>query len=220
MADKTITYGASEGFGAFAGWEAKGTQDSTNKTRAIATSDKGDELASNLHDERREVSSEYECNNDTNSIPASIGALVEGLILLGINITTSGERYARMSLSGHNHANNAHASSPALRTATHGITLAKAFGATDFLGGTAGENASAIEGSINIQMDHNDQNDGDGDHLVGESCNPRMEARTVWSGVPSVAAAAGWDVTVESTEDEDTGFVRTVVTGVQKLSVA
>ena len=45
MADKAITYGASEGFGELTGWESKGTNDTTNKTRAVAMDNKGDEVA-------------------------------------------------------------------------------------------------------------------------------------------------------------------------------
>lgn len=220
MADKAITYGASEGFGELTGWESQGTNDTTNKTRAAAMDDKGDEVASTLHDEKQDVSGNYEANNDTNTIPASIGALVNSLILTGINITTSGEGYAQMALSGHNHAENSHGGSPALRTAVHGIAVAKAFGCTDFLGGTAGDNASPIDSSVNIQCDHVDQNDSDGDHLVGENHNFRIEAKTTWAGVPSVAAAEGWDITVTSTVDENTGFVKTEVTGIKKLAAA
>lgn len=218
MADKAITYGASEGFGALTGWESKGTNDNTQSTRAVATDSKGDEVASKLHDEKQEVTENLECNNDTNSIPAAVGALVNSLILTEISINTSAEAYAQMTLTGHNHTENAHAASPALRTATHGITLTKAYGATDFLGGTAGDNASPISGSLTIKCDHVDQVDADGDHLVGENFNATMEAKTTWSGVPSVAAVAGWDVTVTSTVDEDTGFVKTEVTGVKKIA--
>lgn len=220
MADKVIAYGASEGFGAFAGWESHGTEDTTSKTRAVATDDKGDEVASHLHDERREVPGNYECNNDTNVIPTDIGDLVNSLILTSLSISTAEGRAATMALVGHNHANNAHAADPALRKATHGIALAKCFGATDFLGGTAGDNASCIEGSVTITCEHADQNDGDGDHLVGENYGAKIEARSVWAGVPSVVAAAGWDVTVQTDTDENTGFQKTTVVGVKSLAMA
>jgi len=219
MADKAIDYGASEGFGAIAGFDSHGTEDNTTNQRATATDENGDEVASSLYDEKREVSGEYECNNDTNTVPAAVGALVNGIILTGINISTAEGRYATMSLQGHNHTENAHAAEPALRTGTHGETLAKAFGATDFLGGTAGDNASCIEGSIAITCEHVDQNDGDGDHLVGENYGAKMEARSVWSGVPSVTAGDGWDVTTETETDEQTGFKKTTVVGVQKIAM-
>ena len=40
------------------------------------------------------------------------------------------------------------------------------------------------------------------------------------TGVPSVVAEAGWDVTVETTTDENTGFQKTTVTGVKSLPMA
>jgi len=217
MADKAITYGASEGFGAFTGWESKGSNDNVTSKRAVAMDDKGDEVASQLHDEKTDTTENLECNDDTNSIPAAVGALENARILTGIFIQTSAEGYAQMTLTGHNHTDNAHAASPALRTATHGITLASCFGATDFLAGTAGTDASPISGSIDIKCDHVDQVDKDGNHLVGENHNFTMEAKTTWAGVPTTPADTGWDVTVKTTTDENTGFQKTEVTGVKKL---
>ena len=219
MADKAITYGASEGFGAVAGWNAKKTSSALAQERKTAHDDKGDEVASKLVGGKTEVSSDYECELDANTIPASIGALVNDLILTEIAITTD-DNAAKMSLRGHNHSANAHAVSPALRTALHAITVAKAFGATDFTGATAGTDSGIVSGGITIKCDHNDQDDGDGNHLAGENCNFIMEAKSTHAGIPSVNAVAGWDITVVSTEDEATGFVKTVVTGIQKLVAA
>jgi|GEM_PF-3132021 len=218
MADKAILYGASEGFGAISGWNAKSTKSPETHERKTAHDDKGDEAASKLVGEKTEVSSDYECEQDANTIPSAIGALVNSFILTEIAIKTSAEA-AQMSLRGHNHGENAHASSPALRTATHAIAVTKAFGAIDFLGGTAGTDASVVSGDCTIKCDHHDQDDGDGDHLVGENCNAMIECVTTWSGVPSVVAEAGWDVTVESSEDEATGFIKTVVTGTKKIAM-
>jgi len=218
MADKAITYGASEGFGAITGWNAKSTKDPTAYDRLTAHDDKGDEAASKLVGEKNEVQSDYECENDTNTIPASIGALVNSLILTEISISTS-KSAAKMSLRGHNHGANAHAASPALRTAVHSIAVSKCFGAQDFMSGTADTNSSVVTGNCTIKCDHNDQDDGDGDHLVGENCNALIECVTTWSGIPTVAAEAGWDVTIDSTEDEATGFIKTVVTGTKKIAM-
>jgi len=218
MADKAILYGASEGFGAITGWNAKKTTSPETHERKAAHDDKGDEAASKLVGEKTEVSSDYECELDANAIPAAIGALVNSLILTEISIKTSAEA-AQMSLRGHNHGANAHAASPALRTATHEISVTAAFGAIDFLGGTAGSDASVVSGDCTIKCDHHDQDDGNGDHLVGENANAMIECVTTWSGVPTVTAEAGWDITVESTEDEATGFIKTVVTGTKKIEM-
>jgi len=220
MADKVIDFGASEGFGEFTGWESQSTTDNTTNQRSVALNDKGDEAASDLHDEKQEVTSRYQCQSNTNTIPSAIGALVNALILSGINIVTGEGKAAEMTLTGHNHTNNAHAAEPALRTSDHGITVAKCFGATDFLSGTAGENASCIEGSVNITCEHADQNDGDGDHLVGENYNAKIEANSKWSGVPSANDDAAHDVTAETDEDTNTGFQTTAVVGVKTLTMS
>ena len=223
MADKIIVFGASEGFGTLVGWESKGTSVPDTKTRAAAMTKMGDEIASHLHDEKIEATENLECNNNTNTIPTKIGDFLNSLyILTQIAITTSLDAYASMTLTGHNHGTNPHAASPALRTSTHGKTLVKCFGATDFLGGTAGDNASPIAGSLTIKIDHADQNDMGGDHLVGENHNPMMEAHTTWAGVPTVPAdvLVGWDLTVATTTDERTGFKKTEVTGIKRLTIS
>ena len=216
MADLAITYGASEGFGAIVGWNSHGTTPTTNKPRPTATDDKGDEVAAKLGSGLIEVSGEYECELDANTIPAAIGALLNALILTEINISTD-DKAARMSLKGHNHEANAHAASPALRTFKHAIVVAAAFGAQDFMNGTAGAAAAIISGTCAIKCDHHDQDDGVPQHIAGENCNGTITCVTTWSGVPSVVAEAGWDVTVKSDPDEATGFIKTIVTGVKKL---
>jgi hypothetical protein len=220
MADKAIDFGSTEGFGAFTGWKSLGTTKNTTQQRAVAHDDTGEEAASNMHDEKQEVTSKYECNNDTNTIPANLGDLVNALILTSIQLDTSAEGPAQMSLTGHNHTNNAHAASPVLKKAAHAVTIAKAFGVTDFLGDTDGTNDSAISSSITISCDHADQNDGDGDHLVGENHGGKIEAKTTYCGDHTVVAT-GFDLTTPKSEvDENTGFIKKEVTGVKALVLA
>lgn len=223
MADKAITYGASAGFGAFTGWDLQSANKATASNRATAADDMGDNVASKLYGEKYEVTASYKCNNDTNTIPASIGAVInngaDDLVLESIEISTSNTDFAMMNLKGHNHTDNAHATG--LRAGAHGITLAKCFGATDFLGGTAGTDAAPFSGSITISCSHADKDDEVGDHLVGENYAGQIEARTSWQGVPTVQAAAlgGWDVTSSTDGNENTGFQRTEVSGVKNLAL-
>ncbi|HPA41105.1 MAG TPA: hypothetical protein PKV69_03755, partial [Candidatus Hydrogenedentes bacterium] len=65
------------------------------------------------------------------TVPATIGKLYGNYDLTGINIATSATAMAKMDLTGHNHAENAHADT--LQQAAHGITLSSGFGAQDFL---------------------------------------------------------------------------------------
>lgn len=221
MADLAITFGSASIFGTIAGWNAQGKSSAIQQQRSSALDELGNVVASSLHTDITEVSQPFMCNNDTNTIPADIGALMNSAwILTGINISTSNTSYAQMTLSGHNHTNATHAASPALNKVAHTIAVSKAFGCTDFLGGTAGAAAAPVSSSCNITCSHQDEYDEDGDHIVGDNYNCQIQAETTWVGVPSVTAAAGWDVTSVTTTDENTGFVKTVVTGTKNLVMA
>jgi hypothetical protein len=222
MTDKAVTFGATDGFGTIAGWELQSSSGQLGYDRATALNATGDNEAVQLFNAKTEVSATYKCVSNTNTIPADLGAIVNGYVLTGIDINTTAEDYATMTLTGHNHAANAHASG--LRTCTHGITLAACFGATDFLGGTAGDAGDAAapqSGSISIKCDHVDENDATGGHFCGENHNAVIEAKTTWLGSPAVTAAKGWDVT--STPDdgntENTGFLKTEVSGVKNMDM-
>lgn len=220
MTDKAVTFGAAQAlFGSVAGWAYRSNSKNVQLDRATAHDGINNEVNSNLSNERTEVSASLECQSNTNTVPASLGALLGGYVLTQIQISTqaAANAPAEMSLSGHNHTANAHAS---VKTVAHGIALAKQYGATDFMGGTAGDNASPIRGSVTVQCDHTDEQDEDNDHFAGENQNPRIEAETEWLGVPSVAAAAGWDVTVTTTVDERSGLKKTTVRGAKKLAFA
>lgn len=218
MADKAVTFGAKSAlFGAVAGWEYRANSANEQFDRATAHDDENNETTSTLFNERTDHSATLECQSDTNTVPDEIGEVVNSVALTGIAITTQASAYAEMTLTGHNHADNAHSS---LNSVAHGIALAACYGATDFLGGTAGDNATPIRGTITISCDHTDENDAVGAHFAGENHNPRIEAETEWLGVPSVAAEAGWDVTVTTTNDERSGLIKTVVRGTKALAFA
>ena len=213
MTDKVISFGASEGFGAFAGWEAQSMSKPTSTKRAVALDDVGNEVADNTFDTRTDITCTYKCVNDTNTIPDTIGAIINGYVLTGISIQTTAEDFATMTLTGHNHAENAHFS---LQCVAHGITLAKCFGCTDFSGDSAGTNDSPISSSCDITIEHADQNDFEGNHLVGENYHAKVEIKTTYAG-DHTPVFTGYDITVDSETDENTGFTKTEVTGQKAL---
>lgn len=215
MTDIAITFGASEGFGAIAGWEAQNTSKPKTNQRASALGKVGDEKASALFDEKTEVTSTYKCISDTNTIPANIGDIVNSYVLTGISIQTSAEDFATMTLTGHNHTENPHS---AQKKVAHGITLAKCFGCTDFTGDDAGATDSPISSSCDITCEHADQNDFEGNHLAGQNYNAKIEVKTTYAGAHT-PVATGFDITVDSDTDENTGFVKTEVTGVKTAGV-
>ncbi len=216
MADKVIQFGATSPFGNFTGWEPQGATVEENKSRATALNDKGDEISASLYDTKTEVSCKYICNSDTNTIPSEIGSVLEGYVLTSISIETSADAYATMTLTGHKHSQNSHET---LRKAQHGITLTKAFGVVDFTGDSEGTNDSPISSSVTISCEHVDQIDKDGNHLVGENYGGKIEVKTTYLGDHTVTAT-GFDVTVKSNVDENTGFFKKEVTAIKKLQLS
>ena len=222
MAEPTITFGCAESFGDLTGWNEQSSSSSVISDRARTLDKDGNQAASTIYNERTEVTTSYEANAtaSVSILPASIGDLVNSLIVTGIDVTTSATAFATLSLTGHNHTDNAHTSSPALNKAAHAITDTVGFGAVDFLGGTAGANADIESSTLSISCEHSDVEAKDGKHLVGENYDGKIVATTVWNGVPTTASAAGWDKVSTVTETTNTGHLKTTVTGEKAISLA
>ena len=221
MAEPTITFGADQSFGTLTNWNEQSSNSSVVSDRARVLSKDGDQSASKTYNERREVTTSYEAGAATGCsiLPAQIGALTNGLIVTGIDVTTSATAFATLSLTGHNHSDNAHAVSQALESVEHGISESLGFGAVDFLGGTAGANADVESSTISISCEHTDVESKTGNHLVGANYDPKVSATTVWNGVPTTPAATGtWDKVSVVTETTNTGHLKTTVTGEKALS--
>jgi hypothetical protein len=219
MSDIAVTYGAAEtAFGAVTGWGYKGTTSDVNHGTAEALDGIGNVAESQLIDEKISVTSTLECYDDTNTIPDEIGEVIGTTnVLENISITTDAKASSKMTLAGHNHTANAHAT---LKSVAHGITVTSAIGVTDFLGGTAGAAAALKSSSCTISCQHVDETGADGDgHFCGENNKPMVTATVVWLGVPTTPCGSGWEgVESLSTVDESTGFTTTTVTARKYLA--
>jgi len=220
MTDKANVFGSgTNGFGALTGWALQEPSDNLQKDRANALDNLGNEAASKLFNTRTETTSTYKAVADSAAIPTAVGAMVNGIHLTQIEVSTTQEDFATMTLTGHQHDNNAHDSATG-QSFTHGITLTTAFGATSFIGGADTTSAAAVQsGSITIATDHVDVNDAVGEHLSGKTHNGRMEGNTVWTGALTANADSGWDVTSVETAFSNQGFQQTTVSATQKLTV-
>jgi len=215
-----VTFGASALFGAVTGWAYTGGSSSADAAIATAADALANVANSALITEKTSVQATLECNDDTNTIPATIGAVVNSLVLENITLTLSNKDSAKMSLSGHNHASNAHTTGV---TVAHGISIAKAFGVADVLGGTAGTDASVESATVTISCGHADVEDGDGyNHFAGENNGPaQVVVNQVWIGVPTTAFDSDtWQGTATTTTNVNNGAVRTVVNATKYLTLA
>jgi hypothetical protein len=220
MSDKANVFGSNgEGFGDLAGWALQEPDENTQKDRANALDSLGNEAASALYNERTEVTSNYVATTDSAALPTAVGVMLNGFHLTQIEVSTTAEAFATMTLTGHQHAANAHDSATG-QSFTHGVTLTNAFGATSFIGGAdTAAAASVTSGSITIATDHVDVNGSTGAHLSGKTHNGRLEGTSTWTGNLTTAADSGWDVTAHGEKFSNQGFQETTVTATQKLTV-
>ena len=219
MAEPTITFGAAASFGAQTGWNENSSGVNVASDRGVSLDEIGNEAASQLHNERTEVSTNYaSAATAAPTIPATLGAIVNSLVLTGISVQTSGTGFATMTLTGHNHTDNAHGASPALASVAHGISISAGWGGEDFLGGTAGDNAAVESSSLDITCEHTDVTGATGNHLVGDNHGPKISATTVWNGAPASPVGEGWDKVSVATETTNQGFLKTTVTAEKSLA--
>jgi hypothetical protein len=153
----------------------------------------------------------------TVAIPGTIGDIINSLVLTQIQVNTSADDYAKLSLVAHDHTENPHS---ACRAGAHNIGVFNGFGAKDFIGGTPGTDAAVESSSLTIKCEHIDVNGNEGTHVDGENYHGLIEAETNWHGVPTTPAGAGWDKVKVTTKTNNQGLKTTTVTASQSVSLA
>lgn len=221
--EPTITFGAAQSFGTLLNWKEQSSSPTVTSDRARVLDKDGNQAVSKLHNERTEVTCNYEAGANTGVaiLPAEIGALQNALIVTGISVGTNATGHATLTLTGHNHTDNAHSASAVLKKVAHGISSTVGFGAVDFLGGTAGTNADIASSTLDITCEHKDIEAANGNHLRGDNYDAQITSTTVWNGVPSSPANASvWDKITVATNTTNTGHLQTTVTGIKALTLA
>lgn len=198
------TFGASGlGFGALTGWAIQSSDPTEESQRATAPNESGNVVESEIYDKTENVTTTYKAaaKSPAPAVPATLGAVVNGITLLGISLSTDSEDWATMTLTGHVHVDGEHGT---VRTLAHGITLdtGRGFGASRF-GVTGGDSVRSSE--CNITCEHNDVQDEVGDTVAGENYDGKVEitARLLGSGG---AAPAGYDLLADGTEGSNTDY--------------
>lgn len=216
----SVTFGAAQSFGPLAGWYEESSRVTVASQRSRAMDNVGNEAFSKLFDERTDVQTPYTAYAiAAPTVPATLGALVNSLLLTGIDLNTQAGEPVKMSLEGHNHTANAHTGTE--RTVEHGVTLSAGWGACDFLGSTSGANATLQSSSIRIRCQHVDEIGSAGDHFIGQNTDAMLEVTQDWIGVPSAyQSGTDWDITSVETPTDAQGFKHTVVQATKKLTLS
>jgi hypothetical protein len=195
------TFGAGTlGFGALTGWAIQSSNSSDENKRANTLNETGNEVVSNLFDDTTQVTTSYKATTTgAPVVPIELGAVINGVTLTGIQLSTDAEDFATMTLTGHIHIDGTHGT---VRKATHGISLRAGFGASGF--GVTG-NTTVRSSDCSITCEHIDVPDEDGDTAAGENYDGKIECtvRVLGSGavVPS-----GFDRLANATDASNTDF--------------
>jgi hypothetical protein len=204
MADATIALEASNLFGLAAAFNTTDSTTSVKRTNVQALDELGNVAC------QRSVGTQTEytqtanyCGtdfvSDLGTFLTKFGDVQNSKIVTGLSVTLSAAGYVTVQVTGHNHAENAHAA---------GLTVGYAdvsnffphetgepfkswdgFGVPTF-GVTVGDNASPSGASVTFSMNHIDTNDQNGDHLVGKNITPKCELKMDFEGIPTSNTAA------------------------------
>ena len=223
MANPVITFGASQVLGTITGWNEQQPSSGTNLQRKFSLGLTGNETADKTLDNKTEVTVPYvAATAGTVALPGTIGAVVNSLMLTSIQVNTTAEDFARLTLVAHDH-NDGNPHDGSENSGTHAIPNINGFGATDFLNGTAGDNASLASSSLTIKCEHVDILGGTGTvgtHTAGENYHAMIEAECVWNGVPTSGVGTTWTDMGSETKTNNQGFLQTTCKGVKTLALS
>lgn len=213
------TFGSNNvGFGNLSGWSITGNSSNDGFQRAEALGPTGNEVASNLYDEKTEVSTTYQAaQTAAPTVPATLGAVINGVTLLSIALSTSADGFVTMTLTGHKHeGSNTHGT---VRTAVHGITLNSGFGVTLFASTGTAETNGGFSSSCTIECQHADALGGSGLTIAGENYDGKITINvTATGGIGSTPS--GYDLTSTDTQNNNTDFLKTSATYIKALAMA
>jgi hypothetical protein len=200
------------GHGPLTGWEIQSVTVSEDNKRGTAPDKIGNEAAAQVYDDTQQVTTNYKATVKTApTIPASIGAEINGITTTQITVSTDSEDFATMTLTGHAHTDGDHGT---CKSVAHGMTLNRGFGASDF-GVTGGESVRSSE--LTITCEHSDVPGAEGDTAGGENYNPRVEISVRVLG-DSPSLPEGFDRMTDALEGASEDLQYTTISGVKPLA--
>jgi hypothetical protein len=200
------------GHGPLTGWEIQSVTVSEDNKRGTAPDEIGNEAAAQVYDDTQQVTTNYKATVKTApTIPASIGAEINGITTTQITVSTDSEDFATMTLTGHAHTDGDHGT---CKSVAHGMTLNRGFGASNF-GVTGGESVRSSE--LTITCEHSDVPDAEGNTAGGENFNPRIEISVRVLG-DSPSLPEGFDRMTDALEGASEDLQYTTISGVKPLA--
>ena len=204
MADATVDLQATNLFGLSANFNTSASTTNVVETNFAVNDEVGNvECQRNIADITNYTQSATYCGSDfvgdLGTFLTKFGDFQTIGVVTGLTINMTASGYVTLDITGHQHAENAHAAGLTLGYADvsdflpHEVGEAfeawDGFGVPDF-GITVGSNSSPSSATVTFSMNHVDQIDEDGDHLVGKNITPRCELSMDFIGVPTSNTSA------------------------------
>ena len=207
MADKSVNLGGSDLFSLGATNFSPQTSESPHQRDAANIMDAvGNVECETMINNRTEYTNNFAyCNavpaigTDLGTILTTFGAVADSKLVTAVTINFTSGAYATVDITGHNHDNNAHASSDAgVANVSSAVPSGAGFGVPDY-GLTVGTDSTPISSTLSFSLNHIDEPDAAGEHLVGKNTTVRVEMSLELLGVPT-------SVTVAAIESDLTGW--------------
>ena len=220
MADKIVALGAADVFGLGSSWIAQDSDIANVQAFAEMLKADGDvQKYSAAFNNVINVTVPYKWSEVTGlgaAIGALLGSIQNAYIITEIRIDTVFNDFPLITFTGHNHAANAHAASPALQTFSMPadmIAIATgAFGAYSWSAKSTGD-VSVVGSTYTLNLTHVDADGSDGNHWVGENIRGLETFTDNFignAGTPSTVA--GWSVDAWNNPDSNSEFDTSSIT--------
>jgi hypothetical protein len=164
-------------------------------------------------DGKTEYENEYAyCNaspdikTDLAALLTAFGDVVNSIKVTELSIRYTAGQYATVSIKGHQHDEQAHASGYTQGTANvaAAVPANSGFGVPTFTGVTLGSGASPIEATLTFSFEHKDVVGADGNHFAGKNITPKATLSITYEGTPSTGQpVTGWTTDTYSAAPKD-----------------
>lgn len=135
---------------------------------------------------------------DLSTLLTTFGAVADSKAVTELSIDFTAGEYAKVTISGHNHAENAH-STVANADVSAAVPASAGFGVPNIMANSNAD-ASPVSASLRFSCNHVDREGADGNHWAGTSLTFRCDMTAEYIGVP-VLTTTDWIVdNVESTD--------------------
>ena len=145
---------------------------------------------------------------DLNTTLTEFGNVFDSKKMTGLVLGFSAGEYATVSITGHQHAENAHnvGATEGIADVSAAVPAGAGFGVPTLAGQVDGADASPVSMTMTFSFNHVDREGEDGNHFVGKNITCRAEVSVEWVGVPTTPEATGWETLSQGPNDANEDF--------------